>query len=133
MVLHKSPHVLFIISLAAEASCKQKNVLRLISKILRLFKGVMKVFRGLFMSAIKHNVPLMEMIEGWWAGLLRTDILYSTIMMLPQPIILVVHMTELMPSLTLLTHNTQHILQYFLPKLALERFHCHRTFGLGRF
>ena len=125
--------MLFIISLAAEASCKQKNVLRLISKILRLFKGVMKVFRGLFMSAIKHGAPLMEMIEGWWAGLLRSDILYSPIMMLPQPITPVVHMTELMPSLTLLAQYATHIAHIFPLKLAFERFPCHRTFGLARF
>lgn len=72
--------------------------------MLSLFKEAMKALHGLFMSAIKHYVPLMEMIEGWWAGLLRTNILYSVIMMLPQPIIVVVrhgvHITQLMPSLT---------------------------------
>lgn len=96
----------------------------------------MKALHSLFMSVIKHNMPLDG---GWWAGLLRIAVLYSIIMMAPQPIILVVwhgvHITQLMSPLTLLTHNMRTPVHtaIFPPKLARERFLCQSTSGLGCF
>lgn len=68
---------------------KKKKRIKVYSIMLSLFKEVMKVLHSQFMSAIKHNMPLIEMIKGWGAGLLRTNTLHNIIIMLPQPIILV--------------------------------------------
>lgn len=53
--------------------------------MLSLFKEAMKVLHSQFVSAIKHNMPLMEMIKGQGAGPLRTSMVYGIIIMLPQP------------------------------------------------
>ena len=63
MASHKSPLMLFIISWQQKRVVSKKCI-KVYFKMLSLFKGAMKVLHSLFMSVIKHNVPLMETIKG---------------------------------------------------------------------
>ena len=56
MASHKSPLVLFIISWRQKQDVSKKQINK--------DKGAKKVLLGSFMSAIKPNVPLMEMVDS---------------------------------------------------------------------
>lgn len=82
----------------------------------------MKVWLGSFMSAIKLNVPLMEMEDSQWAGLLAvTNIQYNNDAASSNYIVSVAWCICIPDGLIDTTHKNMYTLQYFT-ELAFEGF-----------